>query len=99
MENLPTTCYLDGAGRKRKAPGKNSSESSSQLEETTDGDKTQQVNVGLSALASLLNVAVLEMCCRCTEGASRKRERKGGPAVRQPGVLQTVLQRAGHGGA
>uniref|UniRef100_A0A3Q3XSE3 Uncharacterized protein n=1 Tax=Mola mola TaxID=94237 RepID=A0A3Q3XSE3_MOLML len=32
----------DGTGRKRKAPGKNSSESSSQLDETTDGDRTQQ---------------------------------------------------------
>ncbi|XP_041804469.1 Fanconi anemia group D2 protein isoform X3 [Chelmon rostratus] len=32
----------DATGKKRKAPGKNSSESSSQLEETTIGDKTQQ---------------------------------------------------------
>ncbi|XP_068172389.1 Fanconi anemia group D2 protein isoform X2 [Antennarius striatus] len=31
-----------GAGKKRKAPGKNSSESCSQLEETTEVDKTQQ---------------------------------------------------------
>uniref|UniRef100_A0A3Q3XCR8 Uncharacterized protein n=1 Tax=Mola mola TaxID=94237 RepID=A0A3Q3XCR8_MOLML len=37
-----TFCHLDGTGRKRKAPGKNSSESSSQLDETTDGDRTQQ---------------------------------------------------------
>lgn len=43
-----TSCYSDGMGKKRKAPGKNSSESSSQLEEATDGDKTQQVNVDLS---------------------------------------------------
>ncbi|KAK9529071.1 hypothetical protein VZT92_013188 [Zoarces viviparus] len=32
----------DGTGKKRKAPGKNSSESSSQLEEMTEADKTQQ---------------------------------------------------------
>ncbi|XP_026163861.1 Fanconi anemia group D2 protein [Mastacembelus armatus] len=32
----------DGAGRKRKAPGKNSSESISQLEEVTEADETQQ---------------------------------------------------------
>ncbi|KAI3370125.1 hypothetical protein L3Q82_024917 [Scortum barcoo] len=32
----------DGAGKKRKAPGRNGSESSSQLDDTTDADKTQQ---------------------------------------------------------
>ncbi|XP_037639089.1 Fanconi anemia group D2 protein [Sebastes umbrosus] len=32
----------DGTGKKRKAPGKKSSESSSQLDETTEADKTQQ---------------------------------------------------------
>ncbi|XP_070697589.1 Fanconi anemia group D2 protein [Pempheris klunzingeri] len=32
----------EGTGKKRKAPGKNSSESSSQLEEMTEADKTQQ---------------------------------------------------------
>ncbi|TNN85653.1 Fanconi anemia group D2 protein [Liparis tanakae] len=32
----------DATGKKRKAPGKNSSESSSQLEEMTEADKTQQ---------------------------------------------------------
>ncbi|XP_068568031.1 Fanconi anemia group D2 protein isoform X2 [Cebidichthys violaceus] len=32
----------DGTGKKRKAPGKNSSESSSQLEETNEAEKTQQ---------------------------------------------------------
>ncbi|XP_068451005.1 Fanconi anemia group D2 protein isoform X2 [Clinocottus analis] len=32
----------NGTGKKRKAPGKNSSESSSQLEEMTETDKTQQ---------------------------------------------------------
>uniref|UniRef100_A0A7N8WSY3 FA complementation group D2 n=1 Tax=Mastacembelus armatus TaxID=205130 RepID=A0A7N8WSY3_9TELE len=32
-------------GRKRKAPGKNSSESISQLEEVTEADETQQVNL------------------------------------------------------
>lgn len=35
---------LDGAGKKRKAPGKISSEIASQLDETTEADKTQQVN-------------------------------------------------------
>lgn len=33
----------EGVGRKRKTPGQNSSESVSQLEDTTIGDKTQQV--------------------------------------------------------
>ncbi|XP_076603581.1 Fanconi anemia group D2 protein [Chaetodon auriga] len=32
----------DGTGKKRKAPGKNSSENNSQLEEAAEGDKTQQ---------------------------------------------------------
>ncbi|XP_059186008.1 Fanconi anemia group D2 protein [Centropristis striata] len=32
----------DGTGKKRKAPGKNSSESSSQLDESTEAEKTQQ---------------------------------------------------------
>ncbi|XP_056884964.1 Fanconi anemia group D2 protein isoform X2 [Takifugu flavidus] len=32
----------ESVGKKRKAPGPNSSESSSQLEDTTNGDKTQQ---------------------------------------------------------
>ncbi|KAG8007845.1 Fanconi anemia group D2 protein [Nibea albiflora] len=32
----------EGTGKKRKAPGKNSSESSSQLDESTEADKTQQ---------------------------------------------------------
>lgn len=37
-------CSLDGTGKKRKASGKNSSESSSQLEEGTEVDKSLQVN-------------------------------------------------------
>lgn len=46
------TCLLfsEGVGKKRKAPGQNSSESSSQLEDTTIGDKTQQVNAHRSYL-------------------------------------------------
>ncbi len=40
--------HLDGTGKKRKAPGKNSSESSSQLDETTEADKTLEVNLDLS---------------------------------------------------
>ncbi|XP_034539766.1 Fanconi anemia group D2 protein [Notolabrus celidotus] len=32
----------EGTGKKRKAPGRNSSENSSQLDETTDADKTMQ---------------------------------------------------------
>lgn len=35
--------YLGGAGRKRKAPGKNSLEGSSQSEEAAEADETQQV--------------------------------------------------------
>uniref|UniRef100_A0A669CFF0 FA complementation group D2 n=1 Tax=Oreochromis niloticus TaxID=8128 RepID=A0A669CFF0_ORENI len=37
-----------GTGKKRKAPGKNSSESSSQAEEATEADETQQVNISQS---------------------------------------------------
>uniref|UniRef100_A0A673AP68 FA complementation group D2 n=1 Tax=Sphaeramia orbicularis TaxID=375764 RepID=A0A673AP68_9TELE len=40
---INTSIYFsDGTGKKRKAPGKNSSESSSQLEEATEADETQQ---------------------------------------------------------
>lgn len=45
--------FLGGVGKKRKAPGQNASESSSQLEDTTIGDKTQQVNVQRSYLLYL----------------------------------------------
>lgn len=49
LRNCQTdTCYLDGTGKKRKAPSKNSSGSGSQLEEATEADKTQQVNLDLS---------------------------------------------------
>lgn len=45
---LTSLRYLDGTGKKKKAPGKNSSEGSSQAEEATEADETQQVNISPS---------------------------------------------------
>lgn len=41
-------CHSDGAGKKRKAPGKSSSEGSTQADEATEADKTLQVNIHLT---------------------------------------------------
>lgn len=37
-------CLAEGTGKKRKAPAKNSSADSSQLEEGTEAEETQQVD-------------------------------------------------------
>lgn len=93
-------CSLDGTGKKRKASGKNSSESSSQLEEGTEVNKSLQVNFYFPHQShNKCNLALKKRDSSCPEGAAREGERKGDPTGCQPGVLQTVLQRAGHRGS
>ncbi|KAM9361725.1 Fanconi anemia group D2 protein [Symphorus nematophorus] len=50
----------DGAGKKRKAPGKNSSENSSLLDESTDADKTQQVKLEFVTFYLIFNITGLK---------------------------------------
>lgn len=50
--------FSEAVGKKRKAPGQNSSENSSQLENTTVGDKTQEV---CTTLICINNIDVTQM--------------------------------------
>lgn len=93
-----TVIYLDGSGKKRKASGKNAPEGISQHEEATEAEETQQVT-------SLYRVILLKasqhahLQMTCIAGAAGKGERKRESSRCQFGSVQTLFQRAGHGGA
>lgn len=89
--------------RKRKAPGRNSSDGSSELEETTEVDETLQVKPGLSLrfVPFFFNLTKANDSCACAQGAAGEGEgkREGGCTWSESGFIQTVLQGAGCGGA